>query len=66
MLVWSIVGNANYHSELQRYAVVGRSARTSSQFGYKTPVFGGFSAEVAFVAKEDRDNNKAKYDLNVI
>ena len=65
-LAWSIVGDANYLSALQRYAAVGRAVRTSSQFGYKTPVFGGFSAEVAFVAKGDRNDNKAKYDLNVI
>ena len=62
---WSIVGDANYSPSLQRYGAVGRASRSSSQFSYKTPVFGGFSAEVAFIAKGDH-GNKAKYDLNVI
>lgn len=62
---WSIVGSANYSPSLGRYAAVGLSNRSSSQFSYKTPVFGGFSAEVAFIAKGD-NGNKAKYDLNLI
>ena len=62
---WSIVGSANYSPSMGRYAAAGLSNRSSSQFSYKTPVFGGFSAEVAFIAKGDR-NNKAKYDLNVV
>ena len=65
MLAWSVVGGANYSPSLERYAAVGRWVRASSQFSYKTPVFGGFSAEIAFVAKGDH-NNKAKYDLNLI
>ena len=47
-------------------ASVGRPDRVSSQFSYKTPVFSGFSAEVAFIAKGDRADNANKYDLNVI
>ena len=62
---WSIVGDANYSPSLTRYGSVGQEDRVSSQFSYKTPVFGGFSAEVAFIAKGDH-GNKAKYDLNVI
>ena len=62
---WSIVGDANYSPSLQRYGAAGSAARASSQFSYRTPVFGGFSAEVAFVSKGD-NNNRAKYDLNVI
>lgn len=65
VLAWSIVGSANYSPSMHRYGAAGRRARSSSQFSYKTPVLGGFSAEVAFIAKGDRDN-KAKYDLNVI
>ena len=65
MLAWSIVGDAVYSPSLNRYSAVGRWARSSSQFSYKTPVFTGFSAEVAFVAKGD-NGNKAKYDLNVV
>ena len=65
VLVWSTVGDASYSPSMQRYGAVGRWARSSSQFSYKTPVFGGFSAEVAFVAKGDH-GNKAKYDLNVV
>ena len=64
-VLWSVVGDANYSSPYGRYGAVGRESRASSQFSYKTPVFGGFSAEVAFVAKGDH-GNKAKYDLNVI
>ena len=66
MLTWSIVGDAIYSPSTARYAAAGRESRTSSQFSYKTPVFGGFSAEVAFVAKGDRRDNSNKYDLNVI
>ena len=65
MLAWSTVGDAVYSPSLNRYSAVGRWARASSQFSYKTPVFGGFSAEVAFIAKGD-NGNKAKYDLNVV
>lgn len=65
MLTWSVVGGANYSPSLERYAAVGRWVRASSQFSYKTPVLGGFSAEVAFIAKGDH-GDKAKYDLNVI
>lgn len=62
---WSVMGDANYSSILLRYGSAGRQGRSSSQFSYRTPTFGGFSAEVAFIAKGDH-NNKAKYDLNVI
>ena len=65
LTTWSIVGDANYSPSLQRYGAAGSAARASSQFSYRTPVFGGFSAEVAFVSKGD-NNNKAKYDLNII
>ena len=65
MLAWSILGDVNYSPSVERYGAVGRWARASSQFSYKTPVLGGFSAEIAFITKGDR-GNKAKYDLNVI
>ncbi len=65
MLAWSIVGDANYSAFVTRYGYAGTSGRASSQFSYKTPVPGGFSAEVAFIAKGD-NNDKAKYDLNLI
>ena len=65
MQKWSIVGEAIYSPSLMRYGSVGRDLRSSSQFSYKTPVFGGFSAELAFVAKGDRSDNASKYDLNV-
>lgn len=61
---WSIVGDASYSPSLQRYGAAGRWARSNSQFSYKTPVLGGFSAEVAFIAKGDH-GDKAKYDLNL-
>ena len=65
MRTWSIVGDTNYSPSFGRYGSVGREDRASSQFSYKTPLFSGFSAEIAFIAKGDHDN-KAKYDLNVI
>ena len=64
MATWGVVGDANYSVTLERYGAVGRWSRANSQFSYKTPVFGGFSAEVAFITKGDHAN-KAKYDLNV-
>lgn len=66
VLAWNIVGIANYSPSMHRYGAAGRRARSSSQFSYKTPVLGGFSAEVAFIAKGDRADNANKYDLNVI
>ena len=63
---WGVVGAANYSPSMHRYASVGQRDRSSSQFSYKTPVFSGFSAEVAFIAKGDRGDNANKYDLNVI
>ncbi len=63
---WGVVGAANYSPSMYRYASVGHPDRVSSQFSYKTPVFSGFSAEMAFIAKGDRGDNANKYDLNVI
>ena len=56
---------ANYSVVPGRRGYIGRESRQSSQFSYKTPSFGGFSAEAAFVTKGDHGNN-AKYDLNLI
>ena len=64
-ITWSVVGDANYSSPYGRYGAVGRDSRASSQFSYKTPVFSGFSAEVALIATGDH-GDKGKYDLNVI
>ena len=65
LMAWSILGDVNYSSVTERYGYVGYGLHTNSQFSYKTPVFGGFSAEVAFITKGD-NNNKAKYDLNLM
>ena len=51
ILTWSAVGNANDSPVTNRHASVGYPARASSQFSYKTPVLGGFGAEVAFIAR---------------
>lgn len=64
MRTWSILDMANYTTIPAHHGYVGESARENSQFIYKTPSFGGFSAEVAFVTKGDYGN--AKYDLNMI
>lgn len=63
--VWSILGTANYSTVLPRFGYVGYEDRQSSQFIYKTPSFGGSSAEVALITKGDNGNN-AKYDMNLI
>ena len=63
--VWSILGTANYSTVLPRFGYVGQEDRQSSQFIYKTPSFGGSSAEVALITKGDNGNN-AKYDMNLI
>ena len=65
MVAWNIFGDVNYSSTIERYASVGQASRSNSQFSYKTPVFSGFSAEIAFVTKAD-NNDKAKYDFNLM
>ena len=65
LAAWSILDMANYSTVHLQYGYAGEDARNSSQFVYKTPYLGGFSAEVALITKGDHGNN-AKYDLNLI
>ncbi len=60
---WELTGTANYSVVGNTYGYVG-GARNSSQFSYKTPNFGGVSAELGYIFKADNGGN-AKWDLNV-
>lgn len=61
---WELTGTANYSVVGSTYGYLG-GPRTSSQFSYKTPNFGGLTAELGYVFKPDNGGN-AKWDLNVI
>ncbi len=63
--VWELTGVANYSVIGNTYSVAGSGARNSSQFSYKTPNLGGFSAELGYIMKDDNGGN-AKWDLNAI
>lgn len=62
---WELTGMANYSVIGNTYGFPGGGPRNNSQFSYKTPDFGGFNAEVAYVTKAD-NGDKAKWDLNLI
>jgi len=61
---WELTGTANYSVVGNTYGYVG-GARNSSEFSYKTPDFGGLSAKLGYIFKDDNGGN-AKWDLNVI
>ncbi|MDO5692981.1 MAG: porin [Pseudomonadota bacterium] len=68
---WELTGAANYSVVATTYGAAGAGTRNDSMFSYKTPNFGGFSAELGFRAKGDDPKNITgrggrKYDLNVI
>ncbi len=62
---WELTGTANYSVIGNTYGVAGAGARNSSQFSYKTPNLGGFSAELGYIAKPDNGGN-SKWDVNAI
>ena len=62
---WELTGVANYSVVGSTYGSTGEGPRSSSQFSYKTPNLGGFSAELGYVLKDDNGGN-AKWDLNAI
>lgn len=62
---WELTGTANYSVVGNTYGFAGSGSRNSSEFSYKTPNLGGFSAKLGYVMKEDRGGN-AKWDLNLI
>ena len=61
---WELTGTANYSVVANTYGYVG-GARNSSQFSYKTPDMGGFSAELGYIFKPDNGGN-ARWDVNAI
>ena len=66
---WELTGMANYSVIGNTYGFPGGGPRNNSQLSYKTPDFGGLSAEVAYVMKDDNvvaGVPSAKWDLNVI
>lgn len=62
---WELTSTANYSVVGNTYGFTGEGPRSSSQFSYKTPNLGGFSAELGYVFKADNGGN-AKWDLNLI
>ena len=67
MAAWDLMDMANNSVAADTFGAVGLNAddRHSSQFIYKTPDFGGFRAEVAYVLKADNDD-RSKVDLGLI
>ena len=61
---WELSGTANYSVVGNTFGYVG-GARNSSQFSYKTPNLGGFTAELGYILKDD-NAGLAKWDLNAI
>jgi len=62
---WEIVNAVTYNLPGAIYSYGGSGPRNSSQFSYRTPALGGFSAELAYVLKPD-NGDKSKWDGNVI
>ena len=62
---WELTSLANYSVVANTYSYNGMGARSSSQFTYSTPNFGGLSASAGYIAKDDNGGN-SKWDLNVI
>ena len=62
---WELTGAAIYSVVTNTYNFAGSGARNNSQFSYKTPDFGGLSAEIGYILKPD-NGDRAKWDMNVI
>ena len=62
---WELTGVAIYSVVTNTYNFAGSGARNNSQFSYKTPDFGGLSAEIGYILKPD-NGDRAKWDMNVI
>ncbi|RRD58220.1 porin [Comamonadaceae bacterium OH2545_COT-014] len=71
MLAWDLMGLPNYAPATFSLGFVGGNTgdRNYSLFSYKTPVWGGFSAELGYIAKGDDVSGNAsqndKFDLGV-
>lgn len=66
MSTWDLMGKGNNSIAHAAFGAVGGNSglRNSSQFSYKTPNFGGFSAEVGYILKAD-NNDTSKIDLGL-
>ena len=62
---WELTGAANYSVIANTYNFAGGGAWNNSQLSYRTPVMGGFSAEIGYILKAD-NADRAKVDLNVM
>ena len=62
---WELTGAANYSVVANTYNFAGGGAWNNSQLSYRTPVMGGFSAEIGYILKAD-NADRAKVDLNVM
>ena len=62
--VWELTGTANYSVVGSTFGFA-NSLRNNSQFSYKTPDFGGFSAELGYILKAD-NADRSKVDMNLI
>ena len=64
-VAWELTGSATYSVVTNTYNFAGSGARNNSQFSYKTPNMGGFSAELGYILKPD-NGDRAKWDVNAI
>jgi predicted porin len=62
---WELTGTANYSVVTRQFGAVLGGIRNSQQIAYTTPNFGGVSATLGYILKDDNGGN-AKTDLNVI
>ncbi len=66
MAAWELTGAANYSVVANTFGFSGNpTPRHNSQFSYKTPDLGGFSAELGYIFKPDNAGN-ARWDVNAI
>ena len=65
LATWELTGTANYSVIGNTYNTGGGGPRNNSQLSYRTPVMGGFSAEIGYILKAD-NADRAKVDLNVM
>lgn len=63
---WELTGTANYSVVANTYNFSSlEGPRNSNQFSYKTPNFGGLTAELGYIFKDDNSGN-AKWDANLV
>lgn len=64
---WELTGFANYSVVANTYGWGADNHRHNAMYAYKTPNFGGFSASLGYIIKEDAQGEGypgAKWDLN--